>query len=132
MPRYSLGEFKYTQNHVPGMEKRAPGESKGSPRQTRNLGPILGRHGALLSDPKVRSWWEARSLRSRLSADTYLRQFGFLLERLDLTPEKVVGMAKKNPDRLRDLLIRDAAKLKHEGKLDLHSAERNGAIAEFP
>lgn len=100
------------------MEKRVPGEPKGSPRQLRNLGPILGRHGTLLSDPKVRSWWEARSLRSRLSADTYLRQFGFLLERLDLTPEKVVGMAKKNPDRLRDLLIRDAAQLKHEGKLD--------------
>ncbi len=79
---------------------------------------MTGRHRALLSDPKVRSWWTARSLRSRLSADQYLRQFGMLLERTDLTPEKVVALAKKDPDRLRDLLVRDAAKLKGEGRLD--------------
>ncbi|EQD72942.1 integrase/recombinase, partial [mine drainage metagenome] len=66
----------------------------------------------------MRSWWEARSLRSQLSADTYLRQLGFLLERLDLNPESVVALAKQDPDRLRDLLIRDAAKLKRAGRLD--------------
>ena len=79
---------------------------------------VLGRHQHLLSDPRVRSWWEARSLRSRLSADQYLRQFGLLLERLGLTPAQVVDLAKKDADRLRDLLIRDAAKLKGDGKLD--------------
>jgi len=78
----------------------------------------MGRHRALLDDPKVRSWWEARALRSQLSADQYLRQFGFLLEHLKLSPAEVVSLAKKNPDRLRDLLTRDAAKLKREGKLD--------------
>ncbi len=118
MPRYLLPEFIYWLDPVSDMEKRALGESKGSSRQPTILSPILGRHKALLNDPKVRSWWEARSLRSRLSADQYLRQFGFLLERLELTPERVVGLAKKNPDRLRDLLIRDAAKLKNAGRLD--------------
>ncbi len=81
-------------------------------------GRVTGRHRALLSDPKVRSWWEARSLRSRLSADQYLRQLGMLLERTDLTPEKAIVLARKDPDRLRDLLTRDAARLKAEGRLD--------------
>ena len=81
-------------------------------------GRIVGRHKELLSDPKVRSWWEARSLRSRMSADQYLRQFGMLLERLNLDPAQVVTLAKKDPDRLRTLLIRDAASLKAAGRLD--------------
>ena len=78
----------------------------------------MGRHRALLSDPRVKSWWEERSLRSRLTADHLLRVLGRTLERLNLTPEKVIVLAKKDPDRLRNLLIRDAAKLKAEGRLD--------------
>jgi hypothetical protein len=35
-----------------------------------------------------------------------------------LTPGDIVTLAKSDPDRLRDLLIRDAANLKREGKLD--------------
>lgn len=81
-------------------------------------GRVVGRHRELLSNPKVRSWWEARSLRSRLSADQYLRQFGHLLERIDLTPDSILVLAKKNPERLRTLLIRDAARMKSEGRLD--------------
>ncbi|MCI4323788.1 MAG: hypothetical protein L3K03_07220 [Thermoplasmata archaeon] len=78
----------------------------------------MGRHAALLADRKVRSWWEARSLRSRLSADTYLRQFGFLLEKTDLDPAKIVSLAKADPDALRDRLVRYAAQMKKEGRLD--------------
>jgi|SRR5579871_1209763 len=81
-------------------------------------GRVIGRHKALLQDPAVRSWWEARSLRSRLSADQYLRQLGLLLERTGLTPTEISALAKEHPDQLRDLLVRDAAKLKGEGKLD--------------
>ncbi|NNN17195.1 MAG: hypothetical protein HKL79_02375, partial [Thermoplasmata archaeon] len=81
-------------------------------------GRVIGRHKTLLSDPVVLQWWEARSLRSRLSADQYLRQLGLLLERTALTPAKVLALAKKDPDRLRDLLIQDAAKLKRAGRLD--------------
>jgi hypothetical protein len=85
---------------------------------TELAGRVIGRHKALLSNPTVRSWWEARSLRSRLSADQYLRQLGLLLERLELTPLEIGALAKTDPDRLRDLLIQDAAKLKRDGKLD--------------
>jgi hypothetical protein len=72
----------------------------------------------MLSHRGVLSWWEYRSLRSRLSADQYLRQLGLLLERTGQTPASVITLARKNPDRLRDLLIRDAASLKKAGRLD--------------
>jgi hypothetical protein len=101
------------------METHPPKELRGRTRQPKTEGgPRIGRHRELLGDPKVRSWWEARALRSQLSADQYLRQFGFLLEHLKLSPAEIVALAKEDPDRLRDLLIRDAAKLKREGKLD--------------
>ena len=103
---------------VSKIAKDPPKGSKGLPEERDKEGRVTGRHRALLSDPKVRSWWEARSLRSRLSADQYLRQLGMLLERTDLTPEKAIVLAKKDPDRLRDILTRDAARLKAEGRLD--------------
>ena len=87
------------------------------PRPSLN-GRIIGRHKHLLSDPAVRSWWEARSLRSRLSADQFLRQLGLLLERTSLSPKRITELARREPDRLRDILTRDAARLKREGKLD--------------
>ena len=90
------------------------------PQESPKPGPNAGRHAALLDNPKVRSWWENKSLRSRLSADQYLRQLGHLLERIGEDPLSVIALAKKSPDRLRDILIKDAAKLKSEGKLDAY------------
>ena len=89
------------------MEKRDLRDSKGSPCQPRNLRPIFDRQGTLLSDPKFRSCGETRSLRSWSSAETSLRQYEFLLVRLDVTPENVVSMAKKNPDVPCDVSTRD-------------------------
>jgi len=107
------------------------GKPNVAPGQPLPLGPILGRHRGLLSDPKVRSWWEARSLRSRLSADQYLRQFGFLLERLELDPTRVVSLARSDPDRLRDLLVRDAAKLKRAGRLDSYISKFHEGLRSY-
>jgi hypothetical protein len=83
----------------------------------------LGRHRELLANPRVKSWWEGRSLRSRLSADTYLRQLGFLLEHLGISPDEAVRLAKEDPDKLRDLLIKEAARLKDAGRLDSYIAK---------
>ena len=83
----------------------------------------MGRHKSLLSDPKVRSWWEARSLRSNQSADQLLRVFGLVLERTDLDPERLVKMARTKPDRLRDTLVGLATDLKKEGRLDTYIAK---------
>ncbi len=85
---------------VSKIAKDPPKGSKGLPEERDKEGRVTGRHRALLSDPKVRSWWEARSLRSRLSADQYLRQLGMLLERTDLTPEKAIVLARKDPSQL--------------------------------
>ncbi len=77
-----------------------------------------GRHRSLLTNPKVRSWYEGRSLRSRLSADRYLRQLGLLLERIGEDADSVVVLAKEDPDRLRDCLVTYAADQKRAGRLD--------------
>ncbi|HLM90652.1 MAG TPA: hypothetical protein VK424_01145 [Thermoplasmata archaeon] len=100
------------------MARRTTGDRRKGTLQPTPVGRVLGRHAALLADPKIRSWWEARSLRSQLSADTYLRQFGFLLERTNLDPAGIVTLAKSDPDRLRDVLVRYAAQMKKEGRLD--------------
>ena len=92
-------------------------------RRPNSPGPPIGRHKELLADRAVRSWYDFRALRSRLSADNYLRQFGLLLERTKLDPAGIVLLAKKHPDRLRDLLVQDAANLKREGRLDSYVAK---------
>jgi integrase len=78
----------------------------------------MGRLQAVLTDPKVRDWYEERSLRSRLSADTYARQLHAISERLEMTPEDVVLLAKKNPNKLRSMLTHCASAMQGEGKLD--------------
>jgi len=113
------------------MPRKTLGERRNAPRHPTKLGPILGRHRKLLGNPRVRSWWEARSLRSRLSADQYLRQFGFLLERLELEPASVVALAKTDPDALRDLLVRDAAKLKRAGRLDSYISKFHEGLRSY-
>ena len=76
------------------------------------------RHRHLLLDPKVRAWYDERALRSKLSADVYLRQLGGMLDRLELTAEGVVDLSQRDPDALRESLVRYAAALKRAGRLD--------------
>lgn len=80
------------------------------------------RHRHWLTDPKVRSWWESRRLRSALSADADLRKLGLLLQRIGLTPHSAVALAQENPDRLRDLLVSYATRLKKLGRTDAYLA----------
>lgn len=93
--------------------------------------PPIGRHRALLEIPAVRSWHESRSLRSRLSADQYVRQFGLILERTGLDPTKILDLARTDPDRLRDLLVQDAAKLKRAGRLDSYIAKYSEGLRAY-
>ena len=113
-----IPEGSYTINSFPGWNESMPKGTHRGGESSDLKNREMGRHRALLSDPKVKSWWEERSLRSRLTADHLLRVLGRTLERVNLTPEKVLVLAEKDPDHLRDLLIRDAAKLKAEGRLD--------------
>ena len=52
----------------------------------------------MLDDSLVRSWWEARSLRSRLSADTYMRHIGLFVERLERRPADILELLM--PDKI--------------------------------
>lgn len=90
-----------------------------------------GRHRKLLEDSKVRSWYDGRVLRSRVSADTYLRQLGLFVERLELQPNELVAVARSDPDRLRTLLTRLAARQKESKLLDAYIAKSFGGLRSW-
>lgn len=91
----------------------------------------MGRHRRLLNDAKVRSWYDERCLRSRLSADVNLRQLGLLLESIGSNPDDVVHLGREDPDRLRDLLVRYASRLKHSGRLDTYILKSFDGLRSF-
>jgi hypothetical protein len=93
--------------------------------------PLVGRHRNLLSDPKVREWYEGRLLRSRVSADTYLRQVGLFAERLELDTGALIRVARDDPDRLRGLLTRLASKQKADGLLDAYISKSFGGLKSW-
>jgi hypothetical protein len=94
-------------------------------------GRIVGRHRALLQDPLVRSWWDERSLRSRLSADTYLRHIGLFVERLGLSPAKILALARSDPAALRGRLVAYAAEQKRAGRLDSYVSKTFEGLRSF-
>ncbi len=98
---------------MPG--KKAPQRPKSPERHRKEPGRL---RGILSGDQKVREWYEERSLRSRLSADTYARQLSLICDSLKMTAEQVVVLARDDPDRLRSLLTGCASTLKRNGRLD--------------
>lgn len=85
----------------------------------------------LLSNPRVRSWYEARCLKSKLSADTDLRKVALALQRLGLDPDSVVAMATENPDELRDRLVRYASELKREQLTDAYISKTFSGLRNY-
>lgn len=85
----------------------------------------------LVDDPLVRSWHEAVSLRSELSADVNTRKLSLFLERVNLTPATLVSAAREEPDRLRDLLVRYAKELQKEGRLNTYIAKTLDGVRAF-
>ena len=112
------------------MQKDLTKKGKDTPR-TALTGRVVGRHKALLSHPQVNSWWSARSLRSRLSADQALRQLGYLCEKLGTDPAKLLTECKRHTDRFRDSLILLAAQLKAEGRLDAYISNLFDGLASY-
>lgn len=92
---------------------------------------ILGRHRSLLDDPSVHSWWMERSLRSRLSADTYLRHIGLFCERLELRPTGLVELARDRPELLRRRLVEYALAQQRAGRLDSYIAKSFEGLRSF-
>ncbi len=92
---------------------------------------VLGRHRALLGDPLVRAWWDERSLRSRLSADSYLRHIGLFVERFGKSPAELLSFARNDPDALRTQLVRYAADQKRAGLLDSYISKSFEGLKSF-
>jgi hypothetical protein len=92
---------------------------------------VLGRHRILLQDPLVRSWWEERSLRSRLSADSYLRHIGLFVERFGRSPGELLALARTDPDSLRAQLVRYAVDQKRTGHLDSYISKSFEGLKSF-
>src|SRR5208283_338147 len=89
------------------------------------------RHADIMADPRVRDWYDARKLRSELSADVYLRQLGLMLKRLELTPSESISLGSRDPDELRRRLIRYVADLKRVGRLDSYVAKTFDGLRSF-
>jgi integrase len=96
-----------------------------SKEKSKAASPPIGkeRHRHLLDDPKVKAWYDGRALRSRLSADVYLRQLGSMAERLKLSPQQIASLGTTSPDELEARLLRYATDLKSEGRLDSYVAK---------
>ncbi|HEY1198292.1 MAG TPA: hypothetical protein VGG32_06150 [Thermoplasmata archaeon] len=85
----------------------------------------------LLENPRVRTWYEGRALKSRISADVDLRKLRLLLTRLRLDTESVVSLATTDPDRLQDMLVRYAADLKRAGRVDDYVAKTLSGLKSY-
>ncbi len=102
------------------------------PRRPRpNQAVTRRRYADLMADPKVKDWYDARKLRSELSADVYLRQLGLMLGRLGLTPSESISQGSRDPDELRRRLIRYVADLKRVGRLDSYVAKTFDGLRSF-
>ena len=77
----------------------------------------------LAKDPRVREWHEEKSLKSRLSADTYARMLCLISGRMGMSPEEIVTTAKKNPAKLRVRFAECASALKKDQWLDTSVAK---------
>src|SRR5208282_5368562 len=67
----------------------------------------------------------------RLSADTNVRKLGFLLERLGVDAESVVRIAREDPDKLRDRLVRYAGEQKRAGRLDTYALKSFDGLRSY-
>lgn len=99
--------------------KKAPG----------HVGRSVHRH--LLTNPKVKAWYDERALRSTLSADIYLRQLGGICAELRLDPDQLAKIAEKDPERLQVLLVKYASDLKRKGRLDSYIGKTIDGVRSY-
>lgn len=89
------------------------------------------RRDELLSNPKVKVWYDSRGLRSRLSADNDLRKLSLILYRLRFDPESVVTTASKEADEFQAVLVEYATSLKRSGRTDAHIVKTFNALRNY-
>ena len=72
----------------------------------------------LANDSRVQEWHKEKSLKSRLSADTYARMLCLISDRMGMSPEEIVTNAKKSPATLRVRFAECASALNKDKWLD--------------
>ena len=80
-------------------------------------------HELLANDSRVQEWHKEKSLKSRLSADTYARMLCLISDRMGMSPEEIVTNAKKSPAKLRVRFAECASALKKDKWLDTSVAK---------
>ena len=84
------------------------------------------RHVKLLENVNVRRWYENNEAKSKITAQTYLRNFGLWLEYLNLKPEGLIDRAKNDFDNLKGEIADQVRRLERKGT---HGAS---IIAQYP
>ena len=74
-------------------------------------------HRPLLSDRRIRTWYDENALRSKLTAEVNLRQLGLFCHVVKLDPKTVVDLARSDPERLHGVLVRYAKDLQGSHRL---------------
>lgn len=74
-------------------------------------------HRPLLSDKRIRVWYDENALRSRHTAEVNLRQLGLFCHATRLVPEAVTRLARAKPQQLHQVLVRYAKALQDAGRL---------------
>ena len=73
------------------------------------------RHVKLLENVNVRRWYENNEAKSKITAQTYLRNFGLWLEYLNLKPEGLIDRAKNDFDNLKGEIADQVRRLERKG-----------------
>jgi len=80
-------------------------------------------HRPLLSNQRIRTWYDGTTLRSKLTAEVNLRQLGLFCHVVKLPPQAVAELARSNPERLQSILVRYAKDLQSRGRLPSYIAK---------
>ncbi len=74
------------------------------------------RHKKLLENVRVRRWYENLHVRSNLTSDVYLRNFGLWLEWTNLNPDNIIDLAKDHLEEFRGMISDQIRKMENDGK----------------
>ena len=80
-------------------------------------------HRPLLSDGKIRTWYDENALRSKLTAEVNLRQLGLFCHVAGTNPRRLVELGQSDPERLHTNLVRYAKTLQGAGRLPSYVAK---------
>lgn len=89
------------------------------------------RHKKLLSNPKVKRWYENLDVKSQITSEVYLRNLGLWLEAMELDPESVIKLAKNDFNEFKGQVADRIRQMEREGKAGSYIATSEKALISF-